>query len=126
MTGYLLALCSVILVTAAQLMLRWSMVQIPDVRALEQWRNIPLQPLLVLAGGLIAYGLSMVFWLLTLKRMPLNRAYPLLSLSYVMVWLLAISLPAFAEPFHIGTLVGVILIMLGLFCIFYKPGKEKS
>lgn len=123
--GTVLALCSVILVTAAQLMLRWSMMRIQHIDTIALWHDLPLQPVLVLAAGLLAYVLSMIFWLLALRRLPLSRAYPLLGLSYVLVWLLAISLPWFSEPFHAGALAGVVLIMLGLICICIKPGNHK-
>ncbi|MFE8116027.1 4-amino-4-deoxy-L-arabinose-phosphoundecaprenol flippase subunit ArnF [Brenneria goodwinii] len=126
MKGYGLALCSVMLVTAAQLMLRWAMMQLPGVDAIAEWRSISLRPALVLCGGLIAYGLSMLCWLLALRRLPLSRAYPVLSLSYVLVWMLAILLPAFAEPFHPGALAGVVLILLGLLCMCVRPDKPDS
>jgi len=56
----------------------------------------------------------MLCWMLALRHLPLNRLYPLLSLSYVLVWLAAVSLPVFNEPFRWSSLAGVILIMLGL------------
>ncbi|QTF09712.1 4-amino-4-deoxy-L-arabinose-phospho-UDP flippase [Brenneria izadpanahii] len=126
MKGYGLALCSVILVTAAQLMLRWSMMRLPGVEILAEWRSVSPRPLLVLCGGLTAYGFSMLCWLLALRRLPLSRAYPVLSLSYALVWMLAVLLPAFAEPFHPGALAGVALILLGLLCMCARPGKPDS
>lgn len=126
MKGYRLALYSAMLVTAAQLMLRWSMMRLPGVESLAEWRTFSLPPLLVLFGGLTAYGFSMLCWLLALRRLPLSRAYPVLSLSYVLVWILAILLPAFAEPFHPGAMAGGALILLGLLCMCAQPGKADS
>ncbi|MCG8709824.1 4-amino-4-deoxy-L-arabinose-phospho-UDP flippase [Brenneria sp. 4F2] len=123
MKGYRLALYSAMLVTAAQLMLRWSMMRLPGVESLAEWRTFSPPPLLVLFGGLTAYALSMLCWLLALRRLPLSRAYPVLSLSYVLVWISAILLPAFAEPFHPGAMAGVALILLGLLCMRVQPGK---
>jgi len=123
MTGYLLAMCSVLLVTVAQLMLRWAMHQLPALSLLMTHYSLHWLPLLVLCGGLTAYACSMVWWFLALRHLPLSRAYPLLSISYVLVWLLAISLPLFAEPFHAGAMAGVFLILAGLLCMCVKPGK---
>ncbi|WP_380184325.1 4-amino-4-deoxy-L-arabinose-phosphoundecaprenol flippase subunit ArnF [Kalamiella sp. sgz302252] len=118
--GLLLALCSVLLVSAAQLLMRWSLVTLPaasDPAAFfaallalppEAWG---------LAGGLLAYALSMLCWLLALRRIALSKAYPLLSVSYVLVWCGALFLPGFHEGFHWGKLAGVVLILGGLLLI---------
>jgi undecaprenyl phosphate-alpha-L-ara4N flippase subunit ArnF len=92
--GYVFALCSVMLVTLAQLMLRWSMVRLPGIEEIAgQWQQLSLPAVIALCAGLLAYTLSMLCWMLALRRIALSRAYPLLSLSYVLVWLLAIALP---------------------------------
>ena len=68
--------------------------------------------------GAMAHPLAAgVCWLLALRLLPLNRLYPLLSLSYVLVWLAAISLPALHETFRWSSLAGVILIVCGLLCV---------
>ena len=40
-------------------------------------------------GGVAAYGLSSVFWLLLLSRVELSYAYPALSLGYVVITLIS-------------------------------------
>lgn len=35
--------------------------------------------------GLAFFGLSALFWLVTLSRVPLSTAYPIVSLSYVLI-----------------------------------------
>lgn len=119
MKGTLLALCSVLLVSLAQLLLRAAMVDFPPLTELIQH----LKPLLLLASGLSAYAFSMLVWMLALKHLPLNRLYPLLSLSYVLVWLAAIFLPAFGEPFRWSGLVGMLLIIVGVFNILVSRQK---
>ncbi|RPE01325.1 4-amino-4-deoxy-L-arabinose-phospho-UDP flippase [Candidatus Pantoea deserta] len=122
MKGSILALCSVLLVSLAQLMLRLAMRELPPVAELLQH----LQPLLLLGAGLCAYALSMLCWMLALRYLPLNRLYPLLSLSYVLVWLAAVSLPVFGEPFRWSSFVGVVLIVTGLACVSLPQKKEKG
>jgi len=118
MKGVILALCSVLLVSLAQLVLRAAMLDFPPLAALlspQFWQH--LQPLLLLCLGLGAYALSMLCWMLALRHLPLNRLYPLLSLSYVLVWLAAISLPMFGEAFRWSSFAGVVLIVFGLLCV---------
>lgn len=118
MKGGILALCSVLLVSLAQLVLRAAMLDFPPLAALlspQFWQH--LQTLLLLCLGLGAYALSMLCWMLALRHLPLNRLYPLLSLSYVLVWLAAISLPMFGEAFRWSSFAGVLLIVFGLLCV---------
>ncbi|MGK3112700.1 4-amino-4-deoxy-L-arabinose-phosphoundecaprenol flippase subunit ArnF [Candidatus Pantoea formicae] len=118
MKGGLLALCSVLLVSLAQLVLRAAMQHFPPLaEILSPQIGQHVKPLLLLCLGLGAYALSMLCWMLALRHLPLNRLYPLLSLSYVLVWLAAISLPMFGEPFRWSSFAGVLLIVFGLLCV---------
>ncbi|UDQ81398.1 4-amino-4-deoxy-L-arabinose-phospho-UDP flippase [Erwinia rhapontici] len=124
--GLLYAFCSVLLISAAQLMMKWAMVQLPAIDQLALFSAALLSlslPTLVLSGGLLAYALSMMCWLLALQRLPLSRVYPLLSLSYLLVWTAALWLPGMNEVFLWGKLVGAVLILAGLLLIFW-PGKK--
>jgi len=122
----MLAIGSVLLVTLAQLTLRLAMRDFPPV---EEWLNLDgmrhARALLQLAAGLGAYALSMLCWMMALRHLPLNRLYPLLSLSYVLVWLAAVLIPAFGEPFRWSGLAGVLLIVLGLLAIAVPPRRKK-
>ncbi|WP_187143636.1 MULTISPECIES: 4-amino-4-deoxy-L-arabinose-phosphoundecaprenol flippase subunit ArnF [Pantoea] len=125
MKGVMLGIGSVLLVTLAQLTLRLAMRDFPPV---EEWLNLDWMRhvrTLLLAAGLGAYALSMLCWMLALRHLPLNRLYPLLSLSYVLVWLAAVLLPAFGEPFRWSSLAGVLLIVLGLLAITVPPRRKK-
>lgn len=124
MKGYGWITVSVLLVSAAQLMMRWAMPQLPEWGTIiAAAQPIAVLPALMLLAGLAAYGFSMLCWVQALRHLPLNRAYPLLSLSYVLVWLAAVSLPVFHEPFSWQGLAGVILILAGLLCIVLRPSS---
>ncbi|AOV97307.1 hypothetical protein A9798_10265 [Edwardsiella hoshinae] len=125
MIGYLWAFASVALVSGAQLMMRYTMMQVSD------WSWF-LTAWLAGAGwvwwlpaGIFCYALSMLCWLFALRRLPLNQAYPLLSLSYVLVCVLAIGLPLFDERLTLGKLLGMGLIVLGLLVI-YPPRRRRA
>jgi undecaprenyl phosphate-alpha-L-ara4N flippase subunit ArnF len=117
--GILWALFSVVLVSGAQLLLRAAMLSLPpvaDVAALF-WHLIQLR-----AGtgslllGLCGYVASMACWFFALKRIPLAKAYALLSLSYITVWVAALLLQN--EAFSWTGLTGVLLVMAGVTTIF--------
>lgn len=114
--GIAFALSSVLLVSGAQLGMRWSMTRLPT-----QWPfNFPqldLAVLLALAGAIVAYALSMLCWLLALKHLPLSRAYSLLSLSYAFVYLGAAVLPGLGEPLSLPRTLGVALVIAGVIAI---------
>lgn len=74
-------------------------------------------PGLGLFFGLLGYLLSMVCWYFALHRLPLSKAYALLSLSYILVWA-AIWLPGWHEPFYWQSLLGVAIIA-GVLTIFW-------
>ncbi len=70
-------------------------------------------PLLIIVAGVGCYALSLLCWLVALHSTPLNIVYPLLSTSYALVYLLAVTIPSFAEPLVASKAAGVILIFLG-------------
>lgn len=124
--GILWALCSVLLVSGAQLLMRWSMMSLPSVSdPVAFFTTILSWPLasFTLLGGLLAYAFSMLCWFLALRRVALSKAYPLLSLSYVLVWSAALAFPALNETFQWGKLLGVGLIFSGLLLVCWPDKK---
>ncbi|MHC8308415.1 4-amino-4-deoxy-L-arabinose-phosphoundecaprenol flippase subunit ArnF [Pseudomonas sp. GT1P32] len=118
--GITFALGSVLLVSAAQLGMRWSMSRLPSP---EQWltASLDLTAIAVVLAAIFAYALSMLCWLVALKDLPLGRAYSLLSISYALVYLLAASLPVFNEDFSLSKSLGVALVILGVITINSRP-----
>jgi drug/metabolite transporter (DMT)-like permease len=65
--------------------------------------------------ALIAYGLSVIVWLVGLSRVPVSQAYPLLSLGYIinigLAWWLLGEVPNVQRVAGIGVIVlGVVLV----------------
>jgi undecaprenyl phosphate-alpha-L-ara4N flippase subunit ArnF len=124
--GIVFALGSVMLVSAAQLGMRWSMTRLPQP---QQWLDaldsgsVDLAALSVVFAAIVAYALSMLCWLVALRDLPLGRAYSLLSISYALVYLLAASLPLFNESFSFTKSLGVALVMLGVITINTRPAR---
>lgn len=121
--GIFFALASVLLVSVAQLSMRWSMTRLPRP---DQWLAAPSVDSVALAvvlAAIFAYALSMLCWLAALRDLPLGRAYSLLSISYALVYLLAASLPLFNESFSFSKSLGVALVMLGVITINTRPAR---
>jgi undecaprenyl phosphate-alpha-L-ara4N flippase subunit ArnF len=121
--GLTLAIASVLLVSSAQLGMRWSMLRLPQP---AQWfsalqnASVDVQALGVVMAAIVAYGLSMLCWLGALRDLPLSRAYSLLSISYALVYLGAAFLPFFNETLTAAKTVGVTLIVLGVVTINFR------
>jgi len=118
--GFVFASASVLLVSTAQLGMRWSMTRLPEP---AQWLSaisqgeVSVPALGGVFAAIMAYALSMLCWLLALRDLPLGRAYSLLSISYALVYLLAASLPVFHESFTLSKPLGVTLVILGVLTI---------
>ncbi|ABG13726.1 4-amino-4-deoxy-L-arabinose-phospho-UDP flippase [Yersinia pestis] len=126
MKGYLWGGASVVLVTVAQLVLKWGMMNIPLLSLADinvQFLTMYFVQLASVMCGLMGYALSMLCWFFALRYLPLNRAYPLLSLSYALVYLGAVLLPWFNEPATLLKTLGAGFILLGIWLINIKPIK---
>ncbi|WP_416739643.1 4-amino-4-deoxy-L-arabinose-phosphoundecaprenol flippase subunit ArnF [Pseudomonas sp. NFX71] len=123
--GLTFALGSVLLGSAAQLGMRWSMTRLPSP---ERWLTAAIDPtaVVVVLVAILAYALSMFSWLAALRDVPLGRAYSLLSISYALVYLLAVALPAFNEEFSLSKSLGVALVILGVITINSRPAHASN
>ena len=109
-------LTSIGLATAGQLLLKSGMNVVGEIA------NLGLGDLLGLIGkvlttwqlslGLLFFGASAVFWLITLSRVPLSTAYPVVSLSYVLI--LAFSTIVLGERPSLTVWLGALLVMGGI------------
>ncbi|WP_421192088.1 4-amino-4-deoxy-L-arabinose-phosphoundecaprenol flippase subunit ArnF [Aeromonas jandaei] len=125
MKGYLYVLGSIVLVTVAQLCMKWGAISLPEWQADPAVMLAHPLSLLTIVIGILCYGLSLLCWLAALHSTPLNIAYPLLSTSYGLVYLLAVSIPAFAEPLVASKAAGVALIFFGAVLVGSKPATDK-
>ncbi len=120
MKGYAWATCSIVLVTLAQLLMKWGMHHLPLLGLSDLSPSLvfayPL-PLLAVAGGIAGYALSMLCWFYALLYLPLSLAYPLLSISYALVYAAAVFLPGFNESATVLKTFGVGFILFGVWLI---------
>lgn len=116
LTTWLALGLSITLATAGQLLLKAGMDATGATIALEP------RALLALVGtvlgswrlllGFLAFGTSSVFWLAALSRVPLSVAYPVVSLSYIII--LGSSVVLLGERPSLTTWSGALLVMFGV------------
>lgn len=122
--GY--AAASVVLVSIAQLAMRWGMTHLPAASELLSMPTAHAGAVAAVLAGLACYGVSMLTWAVALRRLPLSVAYPLLSLSYVLVYLAAGLIPAFAERLSATRSLGVLLIVCGVTVLMSRAAETST
>lgn len=65
--------------------------------------------------GLSCYALSVGIWIIALSRTQVSVAFPMQSLGYIMVTMLAWYL--FNEPISPGRIIALIIIIFGVFLL---------
>jgi len=91
----------------------------------QSWTYLPVHTTLIILGVVI-YILSMVVWVYTLKNHTLSKAYPILSLGYVVVYLLAAFWPGIQEPYTLQKSLGISLIVFGVWYSQKSPSLESK
>ena len=106
------ALASIALSALAQLSMKIGMTRIREahVTGPELATRIVLSPHVI--GGLAMYGVGAVLWLAVLSRVPLSMAYPLVSLGFVFVSVLAWSV--LGESLPLLRVAGIACILVGV------------
>lgn len=100
---YLLGLAAVVFGSFGQLCLKLGASGVPLTEALTRPYTI---------SGFLLYGISSVFWLAVLKKLPLSTAYPLLALNFVLI--IAVSALLLREPVGLYKVFGTGFIVAGI------------
>jgi undecaprenyl phosphate-alpha-L-ara4N flippase subunit ArnF len=124
--AWLLLAMSIVLSAVGQLCMKAGMQLLAGTGISLDSEGAPLAvPALLWTGiGLAAYGASMVVWLGVLTRLALSYAYPLLSVSYILVYIGATHWARIEESATPARTIGTLLIALGvgLVCLRTKEG----
>lgn len=81
--------------------------------------------LLWFSMGMLSYFVSMLMWIYVLSFLKLSKAYPLLSIAYVLVYLGAVWLPQFDETMSSQKSIGVAIIIIGVVIVSLPGSREK-
>lgn len=66
--------------------------------------------------GMVCYGVSVLFWMIVLSRVPVSVAYPVSSLGFIVTLILGYFL--FNELITLNKVMGIGFICLGVYLIF--------
>ncbi len=104
---------SILLATTGQILLKSGMERVGEL-GVSQIGTLVTQFFTTwqLVVGIGAFGLSSIFWLIALSRVPLSTAYPIVSMSYVLI--LSFSWFILGERPSPIVWVGAALIMAGV------------
>jgi undecaprenyl phosphate-alpha-L-ara4N flippase subunit ArnF len=116
MTTVLILLGAIAFATAGQLFLKAGMTEVGVVVGVGLDGALPLAGRIAttwqVVVGLALFATSAAFWLITLSRVPLSTAYPVVSLSYVLI--LVFSVVVLDERPPLSVWVGAGLIVSGI------------
>jgi len=85
----------------------------PDLTLIQRLASL-VQNRFFLAALLFYFGLSL-FWVWLLSFIPISRAYPFLALAFAVTPVLGIV--AFGEQSSVRLMVGLVIILVGLFFV---------
>ncbi|NLW91918.1 MAG: transporter [Syntrophomonadaceae bacterium] len=117
-TDILFLLISIVLSAAGQILLKYGVMGVGNIdfrvgnlfsTLLTTFTNVWV------LLGVICFVTSMVLWLKVISTMELSKAYPSVSLSYVIVFIF--SAIFFNEGVSIGKFAGLASIMVGIFLL---------
>lgn len=113
--GYLYIFACILLTVYGQLILKWRMNlkgPLPHEFAdkLFFMAKLFLDPWII--SGFAAALLASLFWMAAMTKFEISFAYPFMSLSFVLVFILSIYI--FGETFTWGKMIGLVLIATGI------------
>ncbi len=118
-TAYIpLILSGVLLNAAGQVFLKKGMIKLGhfDFSAFSIWEMLLRAATnFYVIGGLCCYGISLILWMMTLSRVNLSFAYPMLSLGFVVTAFAGYWF--FGETLTLPRILGIALIMMGVYFV---------
>ncbi len=110
--------CTVVLSACAQLLMKAGMLALRETGgSLMQLLQAAIQDIAVsglIGAGLLCYALSMLSWVLALTGYRLSIAYPMLGISYVLVYVGAVLWDRIGESFSLLRSAGIVLVLIGV------------
>ncbi|WP_408006212.1 EamA family transporter [Pseudalkalibacillus sp. A8] len=113
--GYFYIFGTIFFTVYGQLVLKWRIAKFGSLP--EGWKDklIFLLQLLfdpLIFSGFISAFIASLFWMAAMTKFNISYAYPFMSLSFVLVFLLSVIL--FQEPVTVHKVVGLALIVIGI------------
>ena len=114
--NFLIAAISILLAVAGQLLMKRGMMLFGTFPATQiLYKIIPMFMNPFVFFGFVCFGLSSIFWLIVLSRLPLSLVYPMVSVAYVLVALASVIF--FKETVSLVRWAGIGIIICGVVLI---------
>lgn len=113
--GYLYIFGTIIFTVYGQIMLKWRISKYGSLPVDFGDKVIFLLKLLLdplILSGFVSAFIASMFWMAAMTKFDISYAYPFMSLSFVLVFLLSIAV--FHEPVNLYKVIGLALIILGI------------
>ncbi|WP_114195830.1 EamA family transporter [Edaphovirga cremea] len=110
---YLVALLCVIGIATGQILFKLSATIMHKMGSIYAPRG-----LVILFLALLLYGVTTLAWVWVLQKMALGKAYPLMALAFILVPIG--SYFVFGERFHIQYVIGVVMIIFGIYLVLSR------
>lgn len=116
MKNYIPILMTILLTSYGQLIIKWRSATYPEfsgnlIAKFYGITKVIITDPFVLSGMIAAYAAAL-YWMSAIKHLQLNIAYPLMSLSFVLVFIFSSFL--FNEKIYGIQIIGIILILTGV------------
>ena len=126
--NYLCMAASIVLSSSAQLFMKAGMVLLSKASIGSSWMEVitgdSVEAATWVVSGLLCYAFSLFFWMYAISRLELSFAYPMLSLSYVLVYLVASYWPLLGEQISPIRGAGIAIIIYGVYLISRSKSKN--
>jgi undecaprenyl phosphate-alpha-L-ara4N flippase subunit ArnF len=127
--SYLYMGASILLSSLAQLCMKAGMLLLAahTTNGWPGWTALLDLPAILWVGfGLACYGTSLLFWMSAIARLELSLAYPMLSLSYVLVYVVAVNWPLLHEHASWVRTLGIVVVVLGVILIARSDKTDRK
>jgi multidrug transporter EmrE-like cation transporter len=102
----ILVFCCTLLGAAAQILMKTGANKLTQPTLMQMATNVPLM------AGYCLYGISTVLLVLALRKSQISLLYPIISLTYVWVTILAVMI--FGESMNVYKVIGLSILITGV------------
>jgi multidrug transporter EmrE-like cation transporter len=114
--NYLILAVSVLLAVTGQLLMKKGMLVFGSFPVSQLlYKLVPMFTNPFVFFGFACFGLSSIFWLVVLSRLPLSLVYPMVSVAYVVVAVASVIF--FKENVSLVRWIGIFVIITGVLLI---------
>jgi multidrug transporter EmrE-like cation transporter len=112
----MLLFIAIFLGASGQILLKYATERMGEINL--EWSAIPFTLLNIFRSPWIITGIcffvaSMILWIKVISTMELSKAYPSISLSYIIVFVFSVLL--FKETVTLTKVIGMVLVSIGVF-----------